>query len=133
VNIASLAGLMGVFGYGPYCAAKHALVGLSETMRMELAPRRIRVHLVCPPEFESPMVDELDRHRSAETRAMVQQLGVMPLEQVVRETVRGLEKDRFLIIPGRAARMAARMTRLFPGAARRVVDRQLARLLRSDR
>jgi len=30
VNIASMAGLSGVFGYTPYCAAKHALVGLSD-------------------------------------------------------------------------------------------------------
>jgi 3-dehydrosphinganine reductase len=30
VNIASMAGLTGVFGYTPYCGAKHALVGLTE-------------------------------------------------------------------------------------------------------
>ena len=128
VNISSLSGLMGVLGYAPYCAAKHALVGLSETMRLELAPRGILVHLVCPPEFESPMVDELDKHRSAETRAMVRQLGVMSMEQLVRETVRGLEKDRFLIIPGRGARAAARMTRLFPQAVRWFADRRLEQL-----
>jgi 3-dehydrosphinganine reductase len=131
VNIASLAGLMSVFGYAPYCAAKHALVGLSETMRLELAPRGIRVHLVCPPEFESPMVDELEKHRSAESRAMVRQLGVMSMDQLVRETVRGLERDRFLIIPGRGARSVAMMTRLFPQAARWFMDRRLAQVRRS--
>jgi 3-dehydrosphinganine reductase len=130
VNIASLAGLVCVIGYAPYCAAKHALVGLSETMRMELAPRGIRVHLVCPPEFESPMVEELERYRSPENRAVVRQLGVMSMEQLVRETVHGLERGRFLIVPGRGARMVAGMTRHFPRLARWVVDRQLAQARR---
>ena len=42
-----------------------ALVGLSETMRLELRPRGIHVHLVCPPEFDSPMVDWVETLRSA--------------------------------------------------------------------
>ena len=130
VNIASVAGLMGVFGYGPYCAAKHALVGLSETMRVELAARRIRVHLVCPPEFDSPMVDELETHRSRENRAIVRQLGVMSIDELVRETVRGIEKDRYLTVPGTRARLAVRLASLFPGIGRWVMDQSLARARR---
>ena len=95
---------------------------------MELAPQRIRVHLVCPPEFESPLVDELETYRSPENRAFVRRLGVMSIEQLVSETVRGLEKDRFLIIPGRSARMVARVVRLFPRVARWAVDRNLAKV-----
>lgn len=130
VQMASVAGLMGVFGYASYCGAKHALVGLSETMRIELAPRGIRVHLVCPPEFESPMVDELETYRSPENRAIVRQLGVMPVETVVDDTIAGIEKNRFLIVPGRNTRVATTLARIFPGASRRVMDRSLARARR---
>lgn len=127
VVIASVAGLLGVYGYAPYCASKHALVGLAETLRIELAPAGIAMHLVCPPEFDSPMVDALERYRSPENRAVVRSLGVLPVDRVVRDTLRGIEKNQFLIIPGREARIATTAARWFPGLARRITDRMLAR------
>jgi len=130
VNIASVAGLMGVYGYAPYCSTKHALVGLSETMRVELAPTGVRVHLVCPPEFESPMVDELETYRSRENRAMVRSLGVLSVTEVAEQILHGIEKDRFLIVPGRNARVATTLARWFPDLSRRMVDRMLERARR---
>lgn len=65
INIASVAGLMGVFGYTPYCASKHALVGFTSSLRCELEPLGVKVQLVCPGEFDSPMVDELDQDPDA--------------------------------------------------------------------
>ena len=35
VNIASMAGLEGVFGYTPYCSSKHAVVGLTKCLDFE--------------------------------------------------------------------------------------------------
>lgn len=127
VNVASVAGLLGVYGYGPYCASKHALVGLTETMRIELRPQGVRVHLVCPPEFDSPMVTELERHRSRENRAMARGAGVLSVETVAVEILAGLERDRFLIVPGRSARVVTTLARLFPGRARATVDRGVRR------
>ncbi len=131
VNIASVAGLLGVHGYGPYCTSKHALVGLTETMRIELAPQGVRVHLVCPPEFDSPMVTEVESYRSAQNRAMARSLGVLSVESVASEILAGLERGRFLIIPGRSARVATTLARLFPGLARASVDRSLRRASKS--
>jgi 3-dehydrosphinganine reductase len=133
VNIASVAGLLGVYGYGPYCSSKHALVGLSETMRIELAPQGVRVHLVCPPEFDSPMVDELERYRSRENRAMARGPGVMTVKSVAAEILAGLEKDRFLIVTGRNARIAATFARLFPTRTRALIDRSIRRSAASAR
>lgn len=50
VNTASLAGLGGVPGMGPYCAAKFAVVGLSESLYYELEMRRskVKVSALCP-------------------------------------------------------------------------------------
>ncbi|MFN7147027.1 MAG: SDR family NAD(P)-dependent oxidoreductase, partial [Myxococcota bacterium] len=47
-NVSSIGGLVGVPHLAPYCASKHALVGLSDTLRAELAPRGIAVTTVCP-------------------------------------------------------------------------------------
>lgn len=130
INIASIAGLVGVYGYAPYCSAKHALVGLSETLRIELQGEGVSIHLVCPPEFSSPMVTDVERYRSAENRAMARSIGVMSAEAVAQETLAGVERDQFMIIPGRNARVMTTLARAFPALARRSIDSRLARLKR---
>lgn len=48
VNIASQAGKAGIPGGATYCATKHAVVGLSEAVRMENLDRGIEVSVVMP-------------------------------------------------------------------------------------
>jgi NAD(P)-dependent dehydrogenase (short-subunit alcohol dehydrogenase family) len=48
VNTASIGGLMAPGGIAAYCASKFAVVGLSESMRAELAPAGIGVSVLCP-------------------------------------------------------------------------------------
>lgn len=48
VNTASMAGHIAVPGLSVYTASKFAVVGLSEVMRADLAPRRIGVSVLCP-------------------------------------------------------------------------------------
>lgn len=48
VNLSSGCGLFGVPGIGVYCATKHALEGLSETLAQEVAAFGIRVMIVEP-------------------------------------------------------------------------------------
>lgn len=48
VNIGSTAGLVGYAYVTAYCAAKHALVGLTRALALELATTRITVNAVCP-------------------------------------------------------------------------------------
>ena len=53
LNVASQGGLMGYAGSSAYCAAKFAVVGLSEVLRQELAPFHIEVSAVCPGSFRT--------------------------------------------------------------------------------
>jgi NAD(P)-dependent dehydrogenase (short-subunit alcohol dehydrogenase family) len=50
VNTASLAGLQGAPGMAPYCASKHAVLGMSESLQHELRLRgsQVRVHVLAP-------------------------------------------------------------------------------------
>mgnify|MGYP003466130895 FL=1 len=130
VNIASVAGLTGVFGYTPYCSSKHALVGLTESLRYELAPMGITVHLVCPGEFDSPMTDELDASRTPENRAHTQTIPKASVESIAEATLAGIRSDRFLIVPGRMTRTVAFALRHFPALTRALGDRTISRVQR---
>ena len=130
VNIASLGGKMGSFGYTAYCSAKFALVGLTETLRAELKPEKIILHLVCPGEFDSPMVDDLNTYRTHENKAVTQTVPVLSLDQVADEVMAGILKNRYLIIPGKAARMVEMSNRWFPFLSRWVTDFKIRRVYR---
>ena len=53
VQITSVAGLVTAPGFGPYCAAKHALEAVSESLAAEVAPFGIRVLIVEPGAFRT--------------------------------------------------------------------------------
>lgn len=131
VNIASMAGLTGAFGYTAYCSSKHALVGLSDTLRYELKPMGIRVHLVCPGEFESPMVDELDKNRTPENKAHALTIPKATVETIADGTLAGIRAGKFMIVPGLATRIVALALRYFPGLTRALGDRTIARVQRN--
>jgi NAD(P)-dependent dehydrogenase (short-subunit alcohol dehydrogenase family) len=48
LNTASMAGLIFGPGMGVYCASKFAVVGLTASLRYDLAPHRIGVSMLCP-------------------------------------------------------------------------------------
>jgi NAD(P)-dependent dehydrogenase (short-subunit alcohol dehydrogenase family) len=48
INMASIAGLRGVSQNHPYSAAKAAVIQITRTVAMELAPYKIRVNSICP-------------------------------------------------------------------------------------
>ena len=48
INQASIWGLKGEARFSAYVASKHAVIGLTRALALELAPRRIRVNAVCP-------------------------------------------------------------------------------------
>ena len=48
VNISSVVGRFGVPTQSGYAASKHAIIGLTRCLALELAPRKITVNAVCP-------------------------------------------------------------------------------------
>jgi NAD(P)-dependent dehydrogenase (short-subunit alcohol dehydrogenase family) len=59
LNVASMAGLNGAPGIGAYCAAKHAVVGLTKTAALEFGAMGVRVNAVCPFFVPTPLVMDI--------------------------------------------------------------------------
>ena len=55
VNISSVAGRKGQIGLGHYCASKFGVIGLTQTLALELASGNVTVNAVCPGEVDSAM------------------------------------------------------------------------------
>jgi NAD(P)-dependent dehydrogenase (short-subunit alcohol dehydrogenase family) len=62
VQITSVGGITTAPGFGAYCAAKHALEGLSECMDKELAPHGVHVLIVEPGAFRTSLFGSRFRH-----------------------------------------------------------------------
>ena len=56
VNVASIAGLRGSATHLAYSASKHALVGMTRSLALELAPHGVRVNAICPGLVDTPMI-----------------------------------------------------------------------------
>jgi NAD(P)-dependent dehydrogenase (short-subunit alcohol dehydrogenase family) len=63
VNQGSVAGLVGVPNFAAYCAAKGAVVSLTRSMAIDLAPDGIRVNAICPGTVFTPLMEPMLRAR----------------------------------------------------------------------
>ncbi len=70
VNVSSTSGLGGAPWHIAYGASKHAVIGLTRSAALALAPDGIRVNAIAPGAVETPILEELERGlgRSREDR-----------------------------------------------------------------
>ena len=59
VNLASVAGLGGASNLSAYSASKHAVIGLSKSAALEMAPSGVRVNAVGPGVVETPLTEQI--------------------------------------------------------------------------
>lgn len=70
VNIASTAGMVGSSRLGAYAVSKAAVISMTRSLALSLAPFNIRVNAICPGSIDSPMFDRtIDAKTAAEDRS----------------------------------------------------------------
>jgi len=63
INQGSVAALVGIANFASYCAAKGAVVALTRSMSVDLAPRGVRVNAICPGTVYTPLMEPMLRAR----------------------------------------------------------------------
>ena len=101
MSTASVAGLTGTPSYGAYVASKAAIIGITKTAALELAPRRVRVNCVCPGTIDTPMMDDAEgvEYRLA---GVLHPLGRMGTAEEVAALFHFLASDESAFITGQA-------------------------------
>ncbi|MBE1301395.1 MAG: SDR family NAD(P)-dependent oxidoreductase [Alteromonadaceae bacterium] len=112
--VSSLAGIVPVYGYSAYSASKFAILGMAGALKQELYQQGIGVSVLCPPEVDTPMVQEEAKHVSPQARFVKDIAGTLKVDTVTKATIRGINKKQFLIIPGFMAKLTYMQARLAP-------------------
>lgn len=101
VNIASAAGLSGLAYSASYATSKFAVVGLSESLRWELAQFGVGVTVVCPGAVKTGIANGSGGPRTAE---LVARFG-LAAEPLAKRVVHAIERDKARVLYGLEPRM----------------------------
>ncbi|MGD2177479.1 MAG: SDR family oxidoreductase [Anaerolineae bacterium] len=134
VNVSSMGGVVGAFGYTAYAASKFAVCGFTEALRAEMKPHGIGVSLVLPADTDTPQLREEREIQPLELKMIT--AGVKPKkldrpsefiaywltkwlltdngkpmspDQVAAAIVRGIRRGHYLIFPNTTLRVAFRL------------------------
>jgi NAD(P)-dependent dehydrogenase (short-subunit alcohol dehydrogenase family) len=107
VSLSSVLGRFGVPGYTAYCASKHAVIGFTRALALELAGRGITVNAICPGWVDTDMAAQ-GMQAGADAMGVTfeafrkQAIDAVPIQRIIQpEEVANLV--RFLASPGAAA------------------------------
>jgi NAD(P)-dependent dehydrogenase (short-subunit alcohol dehydrogenase family) len=119
VNVASFAGKAGFPGAATYCATKHAVVGLSEAVHLELHGSGVHISCVMPAIVRTELASGLGEAKLFKSSRP---------EDVADAIVSTLRKPRFEVFVPRSVGTMGKLTRLLPRRA----GEALARALKAD-
>lgn len=116
VNTASIAGLIPAPMLTAYSVAKHGVVGLSASLRAEGADLGIKVSAVCPGLVRTGLYETITLV-NAERDSLVARIPIKPIDprQAARAILRGVERNREIIVFPANARAIWILTRLSRG------------------
>lgn len=98
VNLASNAGLTGYAYSTAYCASKHAMIGMTRAIALEIARSNVTINAVCPGWVETRMAEEAITRIAAMTGRGQEQ---------ARRALEGMSPQRRMVTPAEVAHVVA--------------------------
>ena len=105
VNTASLAGLVSVAGSVAYASTKHGVVGLSKSLRSEVASEGIRVSVLCPSVIRTPILNDGGKYGKSlvemspeQEREMWEKRKPMPADLFAVKALDAIAKNKAIVV-----------------------------------
>jgi len=135
VNTASIEGLVPFPNTVGYVASKYGVVGLSNALRIEGRDLGVKVSVVCPGYirtaiFHDSKMIRMDREKVVQRLA---EAGGISPEECAAAILRGVERNRALIVITPAAKILWSFQRISPALVRWFMQRRLRRFRREAR
>ncbi|MFF2367965.1 SDR family oxidoreductase [Streptomyces sp. NPDC058122] len=94
VSTVSAAGLLTMIGAAPYSVTKHGAYAFAEWLSLTYRHRGVKVHAICPQGVRTDMLEA-----TGSAGDLVLQPTAIEPEAVADALMKGIEEDRFLILP----------------------------------
>jgi NAD(P)-dependent dehydrogenase (short-subunit alcohol dehydrogenase family) len=128
VNVASAAGLAPTPLAVPYAMTKHAVVGLSRSLRIEAAALGVRVSALCPAAIETPILDSDNPPDlppvswRPNIRRFLTRLGgpPYPVERFAEGALDAIERNVAIVVIPARTRLGLRIDQLLPSLAEKL-------------
>ena len=121
VNTSSAAGLIPAAAEGAYAATKHAVVGLSLSLRIEAEAFGVKVSVVCPGLVDTPILDTTKYVKlDSDSIKKIAPEKPIPPRKAARQILRGVDRNRFYIIITATVHALWRLHRYAPRTSIRV-------------
>ncbi len=111
--ISSVAGLLGVYGYSAYGAAKFGVRGFGEVLLQELKPYDIPVTVIFPPDTDTPQLAYENKFKPDATKAIAGAIKPVSANYVAKCLIKGIQKNKFQVIPTFSGKMTNFASKVF--------------------
>ena len=122
LNISSLGGYLGGFGYTAYGASKFAVRGLTEALRQEMKPFGIGVTIIYPSDTDTPQLEYEKKFKPVETEALANFAGAMSAAQVAEVALKGIKRGQYVIFPALEGKFWVQINRLSSSLLQFIID-----------
>jgi 3-dehydrosphinganine reductase len=131
VNISSMAGVIGLYGYSAYGASKFAVRGFTDVLRSELKPKGIHVSIVFPPDTDTPQLAYENKFKPEITKIISgSATSVLSAQKVSNEIITGIKNRNYVIIPGAESKFLYHLSNLLGPMTYKIMDLMVSRAMR---
>ncbi len=131
INIASVAGLINPPRMSNYNVSKAAVISLSETLRLELAPFQIGVSVACPAFFMTNLTESIKSTVDGVTEQVekIMQRSRINADDIANDVYTAVEENNFWILSHKTERRLWLLKRYLPVLFNSIMKKQTQRIV----